>query len=491
VETTSDPSAVRLGRDTAAAVQHFDYVVSTAGYLPRTVLGERPRRSPNNAAFWNRRYCAQLRGNCFPAGTMVLMADGTEKPIERIRPGDRVVSHTGSARPVTETFRRRYSGDVVTVTADGNARPVTATADHRFGTLIGRRAAWTPAGAVRSGARLIGSPALTEPPDGLAVADMKTLHPALLDGPAVAARGADGVTLLAPPPPAACAAPVAPCAVRAVTRDTYTGLRVYDIEVGTDHSFFANGFLAHNCTGEAFANCVQALVRMPPDRSATSAPLPRKDLSALYAYWQGRRYGIARGMHFQGDGGVGSFVAFAAKTTGIASLESYPPTDQNYQQLSDNRQPPDAALREGPQHRVVETAIIPSFAQVLDHVGAGFVAMVGMPIPEGFTQTDKTGRFRWTGQEVGGHEFTVVDYDLDKGIIIFANSWANARWGALENHPDQDPRCQGFNNLGWCPIDELERWLQRYDSQPGAVEWLAINDVVGWAPKLKSFSDAY
>lgn len=249
--------------------------------------------------------------------------------------------------------------------------------------------------------------------------------------------------------------------------------------------------LIGDCTGEAFANCVQTLIRMPADRSLTSSPLPRKDLSALYAYWQGRQYGIRQGVRFQGEGGIGSFVAFAAKTTGIASLEAYPPTAQNYASCSDSRRPPAAALAEGPQHLVLEAAVIPGFDAVLDHLGAGYVCMVGLPIPQGFMGTDDSGRFRMAGNEVGGHEVVIVDYDTDKDVLKILNSWGNGRWGALENDPEQDPQCQGYNNVGWCTITEFRNWIGRYAGDPGAVEYVAVNNVSGWSPKIVSLSDAY
>src|SRR3989344_6094201 len=43
-----------------------------------------------------------LLTHCFPAGHMVLMADGTEKPIEQVVVGDEVVTHAGNIHPVTQ-----------------------------------------------------------------------------------------------------------------------------------------------------------------------------------------------------------------------------------------------------------------------------------------------------------------------------------------------------------------------------------------------------
>ena len=55
----------------------------------------------------------QLFGDCFPAGTLVRMADGSEKPIESIEAGEQVVSHTGTPRAVEASFKKPYSGDLL------------------------------------------------------------------------------------------------------------------------------------------------------------------------------------------------------------------------------------------------------------------------------------------------------------------------------------------------------------------------------------------
>lgn len=72
----------------------------------------------------------QLTGSCFPAGTPVRMADGSEKPIEEIRVGDRVVTHTGDHQPVRETMRRNYAGEMTKILISGFPFPIEMTADH-------------------------------------------------------------------------------------------------------------------------------------------------------------------------------------------------------------------------------------------------------------------------------------------------------------------------------------------------------------------------
>lgn len=72
----------------------------------------------------------QKSGSCFPAGTPVRMADGSEKVIEDVSVGQEVVSHTGASRKVMHTMNRKFSGDMVTLHVRGYAFPLTMTADH-------------------------------------------------------------------------------------------------------------------------------------------------------------------------------------------------------------------------------------------------------------------------------------------------------------------------------------------------------------------------
>jgi hypothetical protein len=77
----------------------------------------------------------QLTGSCFPAGTPVRMADGSEKPVEAVRVGDEVITHTGLGRAVVETMSRPFTGDMVTLHVAGFAFPLTMTADHRVAVM--------------------------------------------------------------------------------------------------------------------------------------------------------------------------------------------------------------------------------------------------------------------------------------------------------------------------------------------------------------------
>ncbi len=74
-------------------------------------------------------------GGCFPAGTPVLLADGSFRSIEAIKEGDLVVSQdfdTGhvSGQPVLKVFRHQVSSMLGLQFTDGTSLETTAT--HRF-----------------------------------------------------------------------------------------------------------------------------------------------------------------------------------------------------------------------------------------------------------------------------------------------------------------------------------------------------------------------
>ena len=70
------------------------------------------------------------RFGCFPAGTRVLMADGTAKPIEDVEAGDRVASaDPDTGRPATATFTATFTHrdvDTLRITTDRGELVTTA-----------------------------------------------------------------------------------------------------------------------------------------------------------------------------------------------------------------------------------------------------------------------------------------------------------------------------------------------------------------------------
>ena len=69
--------------------------------------------------------------HCFVPETAVLMADGTEKPIEDVVVGDEVVSHTGNVRRVIKVMVREVDEDLVSVKA-ASLSETLSTGEHPY-----------------------------------------------------------------------------------------------------------------------------------------------------------------------------------------------------------------------------------------------------------------------------------------------------------------------------------------------------------------------
>lgn len=81
-----------------------------------------------------------LLTHCFPAGHMVLMADGTEKAIETIAVGDLVITHKGNVKPVTTLFSKQVDEDLTVIRA-ASVPEVACTGEHPF-YVIREKDAW-------------------------------------------------------------------------------------------------------------------------------------------------------------------------------------------------------------------------------------------------------------------------------------------------------------------------------------------------------------
>ncbi len=155
------------GKDlgTGEHVEGFDRALGSLAVLRWLKLGGKLIPDDIRGA---RKGDAVFECNSFPAGTPVLLADGTHKPIEGIRAGDQVLAtDPGSElaeltrpRPVLSTAFTSKDTDKtfvrLTVTREGaegtEGSSVTSTDNHRY--WLPDRQAWVPAGELRTGDRL-------------------------------------------------------------------------------------------------------------------------------------------------------------------------------------------------------------------------------------------------------------------------------------------------------------------------------------------------
>lgn len=86
---------------------------------------------PFNLDVWDGLICPFKCKYCFPAGTKILMVDGSEKNIEFMQEGDRVMSFNETTKrlepsEVTETMKRLYQSRLVCIeTEDGGILKMT------------------------------------------------------------------------------------------------------------------------------------------------------------------------------------------------------------------------------------------------------------------------------------------------------------------------------------------------------------------------------
>ena len=89
-----------------------------------------------------------FRWLCVLPDTLVLMANGTELPIQYVQPGDMVLGKDGNAYPVTAVGRRQFRGAVVQLSPG-----LTLTEDHQVLTEEG----WLPAGQIMNQFGMLGN----------------------------------------------------------------------------------------------------------------------------------------------------------------------------------------------------------------------------------------------------------------------------------------------------------------------------------------------
>ena len=151
---------------------------------------------------------------CFIAGTKVSMADGTQKNIEDVVVGDKVLGYKDAVHTVSD-HRIKTLADRTLIAINGS-RPF-ATRDHTFKTADG----WASA-----------DPKMTEERYPDVIADIGGRPDEMIVGTVLLARqGEVNVTSLE-------------------HSEAPSETPVYDLEVDGDHTYYADGYVVHNCGGD-------------------------------------------------------------------------------------------------------------------------------------------------------------------------------------------------------------------------------------------------
>ena len=103
--------------------------------MRRQAMGDsRPGMFRQSPSFYHPLFEAinlQLPTKSFFPGTLITMADGTQKAIEEFAPGDEVISHDGSVEVVEFTEHHPATGGSIEITAQGMDLPLRVTSGHK------------------------------------------------------------------------------------------------------------------------------------------------------------------------------------------------------------------------------------------------------------------------------------------------------------------------------------------------------------------------
>ena len=92
-------------------------------------------------------------GRCVPEGTPVITSNGI-MPIEQVKIGDKVLTHRGAFKVVTETFQRKYTGKMYTFRTLGNNESLTVTEGHPILIYSGGKTRWADPSTIQRGTYL-------------------------------------------------------------------------------------------------------------------------------------------------------------------------------------------------------------------------------------------------------------------------------------------------------------------------------------------------
>jgi hypothetical protein len=256
--------------------------------------------------------------------------------------------------------------------------------------------------------------------------------------------------------------------------------------------FYHASFLSQRsrgyCTGFNWTGTVMTRLRIPEGATKdTGTPLPKIQLSPLYTYDVGRRACSKAGFNMgMGDGLIGSCVSQGTKDDGVTLLEDYDSSPRAIDSHRNGTYPPSDVISKGQKHLVKEFALAKSFDHFMELMSGGLPCAFASSIPSGMMHCDpNTGFFRMTGSVVGGHEYQVIDFSKKENKVWVCQAWEH--WGLRTEDPEFAPM-NGFTQMGYCPLDEMERWFSDRAMSSGSSEIMFPNTVDGWTAPVTDFS---
>ncbi|MGI8822973.1 MAG: vitamin B12-dependent ribonucleotide reductase [Acidimicrobiia bacterium] len=189
---------------------------------------------------------------CFPAGTRITTRGGF-LPIEKIAPGDDVLTHLGRYRTVVSTMQRQVDEDLVEIRIRKlSATPLVATANHPVwamrnqGDMADTTPSWIPAGELKPGDYVVVG-ADTDPGNITAPSDLAVGLGAnyVVDDNTITTCNSGHAPSMRRSPILRIDGQVA-YRISTTTRVPFYGT-VYNFQTDEDESYVAAGVVVHNC----------------------------------------------------------------------------------------------------------------------------------------------------------------------------------------------------------------------------------------------------
>lgn len=411
---------------------------------------------------------AQTRGSCFKAGSTVLMADGSKKPIEQIEIGDEVISHLGKARRVYELIEKENDENfLLSVKTYNYHKNLVLTSDHLLPVVSSPNSesiSWKRAEALQtSDYLLLGKPIVEE--NAAVLKKQQKSTPTI-----VPLNNRYGI----------------PVKVKNISKVVHTG-KVYCINVEEDHSFILDGFSVHNCVADASVRAAlgtlvnESILGLPDEVTGKVEECPKVSpeaeksgvLSFETIYW------------FRGHGGDGWDCGSAAKVLssrcGAVVRKNYPELDVDLTKYSGSlagkygRSAPPASIVDHLDNNLFRTATqLQSFEEARDFLAKGFFVLTCGS--QGFSsKRDENGVSGRQGS--WAHALTLIGADdrpeivqkYGEPLVLVLNTWGKWNSGPRKilgtdieiPHGSFWVRWSEFKNRYMAAISGLNGWERK------------------------------
>ena len=356
-------------------------------------------------------------GSCFPAGTPILLADGTERAIEKVEVGQPVITHTGDIKPVTKVYRRPYSGEMYAINIQGWQDSLTMTAEHpvavipnvhkhaEYGAFEAGEIIWIKAEELEPGNFVLTPYGHRDGKEQSSIEYSKILEESVFAINSLAAHYEPTEYGLA-------------CRIASITIEDAEEIPVYNLEVEDDHTYIANGIAVHNCT----ANAIAGAIEFDQIKQGQTPFVP----SRLFIYYNERE------IEGTVDSDSGAMLRDGVKS--VATQGVCDETEWPYDISQFAVQPPPQCYQDALACKAtLYRRIVQNLSQMKGCLASGYPFVFGFVVYESFesdevAQTGIVPMPQYGEQILGGHAICAVGYDNTQQTFTFRNSWS-ASWG--------------------------------------------------------------